>query len=296
VKSILLVDDKQEVLDQLTEAFSQGGKYKVLTALDGLDACQKTRNQPFDAIYTDFSVPRLNGAKLIRALREAKCNAGAALVILTTSAELAQKECKESGIYHNLAFLEAPADVAKLVQLIELMLESTPRPGSEQSGPTVKVDVDFINPFIAAVMDILRTMGRVKSIEFKKPSLLKAGEAMTADITGNIVIIATQFRGTLAVSFPEKTYLTVASNMLGGTYTEITPEIQDVIAELTNLIYGQSKRVLNDKGFNLKPAIPSVVRGKNHSIISDGTHPVLLIPFTTDIGDFFVTISVTVNR
>jgi chemotaxis protein CheX len=68
----------------------------------------------------------------------------------------------------------------------------------------------------------------------------------------------------------------------------------DGAAELTNMIFGQAKASLNEKGFGLKIALPSVVLGKPDSFLSLHTGPAILVPFKSKQGDFFVRIGLTV--
>ncbi len=55
------------------------------------------------------------------------------------------------------------------------------------------------------------------------------------------------------------------------------------------MISGDARSQLQKAGFDFTAAIPTVVRGKNHSIrhVSPGGST-LMIPFTTDSGDFYI--------
>lgn len=151
------------------------------------------------------------------------------------------------------------------------------------------LDTDFVNPFLDATLHVLKVQASIVA-EAQKLSLKKPDQPFTGDISGIIGIVSETFNGSVVISFPEKTFLGVMSGMLGETYTEITKEITDGAGELTNMIFGQAKIVLNDKGYGIKTAIPSVVSGKNHSLQTLTNGPVVVVPFVSSVGPFFIEI------
>ncbi len=156
-------------------------------------------------------------------------------------------------------------------------------------APKRTLDTEFINPFLTATVHVLKVQAQIEAtagqIYMKKPR-----EVMTGDISGVIGIISDTFDGSVVISFPEKTFLKVISSMLGEEYTKIDQEIVDGAGELTNMIFGQAKIVLNEKGYGIKTAIPSVISGKDHSLSALTKGPVVVVPFTTPHGKFFVEI------
>lgn len=155
--------------------------------------------------------------------------------------------------------------------------------------PKRKLDTEFINPFLNATIHVLKVQAQVSAeagqIYIKKPT-----DTMTGDISGIIGIVSENFDGSVVISFPEQTFLKVISSMLGETYTKIDKDIVDGAGELTNMIFGQAKIVLNEKGYGIKTAIPSVVTGKDHSLSAFSKGPVVVVPFSTEFGKFFVEI------
>jgi len=151
------------------------------------------------------------------------------------------------------------------------------------------IDVEFINPFLTATMHVLKIQASTSSTAGKL-SMKQDKTKHLGDISGVIGLVSDSFNGSVVISFPEDTFLKIMSRMLGETYTEINQEIQDGAAELTNMIFGQAKVALNSKGYGLKTAIPSVVSGKNHSVQSVTNGPQVVIPFETDVGQFYIEI------
>lgn len=153
------------------------------------------------------------------------------------------------------------------------------------------LDTDFINPFLNATLHVLSVQASVQA-QAGKIYLKKDGDKFQGDISGVIGIVSDTFTGSVVISFPEKTFLAIMSGMLGEEYKTLSQDLIDGAGELTNMIFGQSKVVLNEKGFGVKTAIPSVVSGKDHSLSPQTHGPIVVIPFTSSAGPFFVEICI----
>jgi DNA-binding response OmpR family regulator len=62
---ILIVDDDRDILEMLSDIFNAEG-FKVVTAIDGVDATFKFNNDTFDVIMTDIKMPKKDGIKFIQ--------------------------------------------------------------------------------------------------------------------------------------------------------------------------------------------------------------------------------------
>jgi len=147
------------------------------------------------------------------------------------------------------------------------------------------MDVNLVNPFLNATLNVLETMAFVKA-EAEKPYLKKDNVAQ-GDVSG-IVGITGSVKGTVSVTFDEVCILKIVSNMFGEEMQEINHEISDAVGELTNMISGQARQEIEEIGKILHGAIPTVVTGKNHKLISMTKGPKIAIPFKTDAGNFTV--------
>ncbi|MGK5087139.1 chemotaxis protein CheX [Bdellovibrionota bacterium FG-2] len=149
-------------------------------------------------------------------------------------------------------------------------------------------DVNFINPFLAATQKVLKVQCFLETTA-QKPFIKKPTDPpLFGDISGIIGLTAETFNGTLAISFPGPLFLVLASNMFGQPYKEITNEIVDLAGELSNMILGQAKMVLNPLGYQIQQAIPSCVWGKDHKIKHFGGGACVVMPFETKAGVFHV--------
>lgn len=155
-----------------------------------------------------------------------------------------------------------------------------------------KLDMKFLNPFLTATVDVLRVQAFTDS-KCGQVYLKQDLEKMVGDISGIIGIVSDQFSGSVSITFPENTYLNLMMRMLGERIYSYDGEIRDGAGEIVNMIFGKAKIVLNNSGFDFQTALPSVVTGKNHRIVSPNNCLVVVIPFDTDIGKFFVEIGVS---
>ncbi len=68
-KTILVVDDEQDIVDLISYNLSKEG-FKVLTASNGLDAVQTATEQKPDLVILDIMMPGMDGFEVCRSLRE----------------------------------------------------------------------------------------------------------------------------------------------------------------------------------------------------------------------------------
>jgi chemotaxis protein CheX len=78
--------------------------------------------------------------------------------------------------------------------------------------------------------------------------------------------------------------------MLGEEVTSIDDTVTDMVGEITNMVTGGAKRLLSEQGYRFDMAIPSVVSGKNHIIHHKSKAPIVVVPFNTQAGNFFIEI------
>lgn len=147
------------------------------------------------------------------------------------------------------------------------------------------MDVQFIDPFISATLNVLETMAFTKA-EAGKP-YFKENHIATGDVSG-VIGLTGEVSGTFSVSYTEKSILAIVSNMLGEEMKELNEEIKDAVGEITNMISGQARQELDRLGRSLQAAIPTVVVGKNHTINHVTASPIIAVPFTTSNGSLCI--------
>jgi chemotaxis protein CheX len=148
------------------------------------------------------------------------------------------------------------------------------------------ISVEFINPFLSSILNVLSTMASLKA-EPGKPEIKKTNIAK-GDVTGLIGMASEQAKGTLAITFTEPVILDIAKRMLHEEFQTVDSTVTDLVGEITNMVTGGAKRILSEQGYRFDMAIPSVVAGKGHTIRHKSKAPIIMVPFNTEAGSFFV--------
>lgn len=93
-KAVLIVEDSITARSLLKNILASAG-YEAVTAVDGLDALTKLREQEFDLVVSDVEMPRMNGFDLTARLRADPRLAELPVVLLTA---LESREDRERGV------------------------------------------------------------------------------------------------------------------------------------------------------------------------------------------------------
>jgi len=151
------------------------------------------------------------------------------------------------------------------------------------------MNVEFINPFLSSLMNVLSTMAQTQ-LKPGKPRI-KTDEIACGDVSGLIGMVGPQTRGSFSITFDESLALTIMERMLGERPDSINEEVTDMVGEITNMVTGGAKRLLSEKGFEFNMATPIVVSGKNHTIHHKATGPVVIIPLNSPLGRAYIEFS-----
>jgi chemotaxis protein CheX len=146
--------------------------------------------------------------------------------------------------------------------------------------------VEFINPFLESIVNVLETMANVKATPGKPQR--KEEDVAHGDVTGVIGMASEQVKGSLAITFTSAAIFDIAKRMLGEEVTDINNTVTDLVGEITNMVTGGAKRVLAEQGYDFDMAIPAVIAGKNHRISHKSNGMKIIIPFSIIAGKFYV--------
>jgi chemotaxis protein CheX len=145
----------------------------------------------------------------------------------------------------------------------------------------------FVQPFIDSMSKVLVTMARIKP-STDAPDFVNK-DLPPADITGFIPLSSPQTQGSLVLSFPKKVILHIAENMFEEKFETIDNDIIDLVGELTNMVTGNAKALLDEKGFSFGMDTPTVIKGTGQTISHVGfSGTVVVVPFNTAAGEFYV--------
>jgi len=69
VTKILLIDDERDLCMVMKLNLERTGRYAVETAYSGTEGVEKAKGTAFDLVITDFQMPGMDGAAVLRALK-----------------------------------------------------------------------------------------------------------------------------------------------------------------------------------------------------------------------------------
>lgn len=117
--SILAVDDSPSMRKMVSFTLTGAG-YKVVEAVDGMDALEKAEAQHVDLILADQNMPRLDGIGLTKRLRENPRFKNTPILILTTESSDQMKQAgKAAGA---TGWLVKPFDPNRLIEVIQKVI------------------------------------------------------------------------------------------------------------------------------------------------------------------------------
>jgi chemotaxis protein CheX len=152
------------------------------------------------------------------------------------------------------------------------------------------MDVKYAKPFVDATVDVLSTMAMITPT-VDKP-YLKSNNLALGDVSGVIGVTAGEdMHGVISVTFTKKCAVQIVKNLLGEHIEDVVQDVQDAVGEVTNMISGQARQKLVEMGVTLTAATPSVIMGDNHTISHVTKGRIMVVPFSTDFGDFVVEFS-----
>jgi len=147
--------------------------------------------------------------------------------------------------------------------------------------------VEFINPFLQSAKNVVETMCQL-SVAPLKPSL-KMDKKTYGEVTGIIGMHSDKVSGCMVLSFEKKCILQIVANMLmEDPKRDVDDEIVDAVGELTNMICGGAKAQLSKLDTTFDMAQPTMVVGKDIDLEYYSEAPTIIIPFSTDSGNFVV--------
>ena len=147
------------------------------------------------------------------------------------------------------------------------------------------MEASVVNCFVEGAFHILDTTASVKVKPdppyIETESLSKGTIIGVLDIGGDIT-------GTAAVIFTAQSILAIVSAMFGEEMTEMNDEIVDAVGEIGNMISGQVNTKMTEMGKRVKVKLADVKKGKGEVAGHALDKKVLVLPFQSTQGRFWV--------
>jgi len=152
------------------------------------------------------------------------------------------------------------------------------------------MNVDYINPFINASIDVFKSFAGIGS----EPGqlLVRTKPGTSGDIIGFIGLNGHGINGYFGIHFSSLFLNKILAKLFDGHTTASREELYDLAGELTNMITGNAKATLSKKGFFFDVAVPKISHTTPEIPAELKNNPVIIVPFTTRMGEFNIEASI----
>ncbi len=148
-------------------------------------------------------------------------------------------------------------------------------------------DMEIAKPITQAVSYVISTVAGFSPIAGEP--YIKKNQSIQGDVSATVSVTGDR-DGSISVIFTKKCAEAIVKGMLGEDIKDVIEDTKDTVGEVTNMISGHVRKELVDLGLTLHGSTPTVILGDNHILVHVMNSPVLVFPFETEYGDFFVEI------
>ena len=149
------------------------------------------------------------------------------------------------------------------------------------------MDSAYILPFISSIQNVFETMLQLP-VQVGSPELKQTG-GPNFDISG-IIGLSGDVEGSVVLSFPTASAERIVNIFTGMELDHTHEDFADAVGELVNMISGGAKAKFVDKEVSI--SCPSVVVGDDHKVFGRKDVVSIVIPCSSDCGDFSVEVSI----
>ena len=152
----------------------------------------------------------------------------------------------------------------------------------------------YIQPFIDGSEEVFRDLCNTE-VKAGRAFFVSKDEFQTIwDISG-IIGLSGEADGAVALSLKETTAIELTKILTGNAHDSIDKFVTDAMGEIINIIAGNVKNVF-EKKHRIKISMPSIIKGKAHSIVWPSEKArIICIPFTI-FNDHEFCLSVAVEQ
>jgi len=281
----LIVDDSGLSRKLTMKSLTETGlaDFRFTEAVDGLDALAKFRPDDTDIIFVDLNMPRMGGIEFVKNLRSshAKCPP----TVLITSEETPEQLEKAVNSAEIDALLVKPIDTARLRSGLRRLIDSIP----ERGGSWTVTHGECVAHGLQIVLE--GTYG------LRLTPVPPPATAASEDLVFGMITILGDVQWSVVLGFQASSASGVASALAGYEIPFESDDLGDAIGEATNIIGGQIRGLLFERGLRVDVSLPTVIaasqirflvqRGKRTR--TDQVH------YETPVGRVWIGVSVGVS-
>jgi len=158
-KTILVVDDEEDVRDFLSLALIEAG-FDVITACDGFEALKQVKEHEPDLISLDLVMPKRSGVKFHRDMAKNKKWAGIPIIIVTGHArdDLGKADLRELTMSGPGIYLEKPVKPHNYIAAVKKILGMATTQDEMEAAEQVELQNELKNIIDDADPEILKKL------------------------------------------------------------------------------------------------------------------------------------------
>ena len=136
----------------------------------------------------------------------------------------------------------------------------------------------YIQPFVKVCESVFHNFCRIEVKPGRVYFLTKEEYEKMWDISG-LIGLSGEVIGAVAISMSDQTAVSITKSLTGKDHSAFDTDVTDAVGEIINIIAGNVKKDFEEE-LRIKISLPSIVKGKNHSIVwpSEKTR-IICIPF-----------------
>ena len=122
-KSILIVEDEEDILELLSTIFGDLGDYRIFCARDGEEAIRIARSDNPDIILLDIRLPNISGYAVCKSVKSDPAMSNTKVLIISGMTQNSdRRKAEEMGAD---GYITKPFDSIALVERVEELLSSS---------------------------------------------------------------------------------------------------------------------------------------------------------------------------
>ncbi len=108
------------------------------------------------------------------------------------------------------------------------------------------------------------------------------------DSISGVIGLAGTRKGVLAIHLPSRVAIAITSSFLGMDVNEMNSDVEDAVGELANMLGGNVKSILSEKGRDISLSMPTTISGQHYDYQSNKDAERFFISFGCETGQFTV--------
>lgn len=145
--------------------------------------------------------------------------------------------------------------------------------------------MELRDQIIEAAKEIFSSMLMMEIAESDEEEI---GTASLTDSISGIIGLAGTYKGVLAIHLPHAVAMAITSSFLGMDVAEINSDVEDAVGELANMLGGNVKSILSEKGRDINLSLPTTISGKDYDFQPTKDADRMIISLRCETGRFII--------